>query len=309
MWDVKMRRDNDSPELMSIGKLSTESGIHASTLRVWEARYQIITPIRTEGGARRYTREDCLRLKWIKALVDVGYKPRLLASLSLDELKVELDSATGASGAGASSHPDVRLGAFGSTAWAASFLSPPSFDAARDVRRVESLSDLEQYVAGLDALVIFTNGLQASLAKRIADLSSAHPSKRWMVVYEFSSAMALSELQSTGVTCLRYPLSPIEFSAQLKSLLAERGRDSAPQRPFFTAESLQTILAEQHKILCECPKHLAQLLLSLHGFVEYSENCADDSPAEALVHKKLRDIATQSIMQLESGLKLALASN
>lgn len=301
-----MRRDGDSTELMSIGKLSQESGVHASTLRVWEARYQIITPIRTEGGARRYTRDDCLRLKWIKALVDMGYKPRLLAPLSLDELKVELDSVAGASTGGAPGHQDWLVGAFGATAWATSFLSPPTFDAARDVRRVESLSDLEQHAVGLDALIIFTNGLQASLARRIADLSAAHPNKRWVVVYEFSSAMALSELQRTGVTCLRYPLSPIEFSAKLKSLLSGHEEGSAPQRPFFSPESLQTISAEEHKILCECPKHLAQLLLSLHGFVEYSEHCADDSPAEAIVHKKLRDIATQSILQLESGLKLAL---
>ena len=304
-----MRRDTDSPDLMSIGKLSQESGVHASTLRVWEARYQVITPIRTEGGARRYTREDCLRLKWIKALVDLGFKPRLLASLSLDELKVELDSAMGDSHSGALGHAELQVGVFGSTAWASSFLSPPTFDAARDVRRVESLADLEQYAAGLDALVIFTNGLQASLAKRIAELSSAHSGKRWMVVYEFSSAMALAELHNTGVTCLRYPLSPSEFSSKLKSLLAERDISYSPQRPYFSTDALQTIIAEQHKILCECPKHLAQLLLSLHSFVEYSENCADDSPAEALVHKKLRDIASQSILQLESGLKLALAPN
>ncbi len=303
-----MRGDSDSAELMSIGKLSQESGVHASTLRVWEARYQIMTPVRTEGGARRYTREDCQRLKWIKALVDLGYKPRLLASLSLEELKVEFDSAAGSTD-GSSNGKNLLLGAFGATAWAKSFLAPPTFDMARDVRHVESLSDLERYAVNLDAVIVFTNGLQASLARRIADISSSQPGKRVMVIYEFSSAMALAELQRTGVVCLRYPVSPAEFSGRLKSLLAEGVQGAAPHLPFFSPESLQTILAEEHKILCECPKHLAQLLLSLHGFVEYSGNCADDSPAEAMVHKKLREIASQSIVQLESGLKLALASN
>jgi hypothetical protein len=304
-----MRRESDSVELMSIGKLSQESGVHASTLRVWEARYQIMTPIRTEGGARRYTREDCMRLKWIKALVDLGYKARLLAPLSLDELKVELDSATSASNRDSLAHPSLQVGAFGATAWAKSFLSPPTFDIAREVRHMDNLTDLEQHAAGLDVVVIFTHGLQASLAKRIAEISASHPDKRVMVIYEFSSAMALSELQRTGVAYLRYPVSPAEFSARFKSLLNQRELVAAPPMPFFSAESLQTIMAEDHKILCECPKHLAQLLLSLHGFVEYSASCADDSPAEAMVHKKLREIATQSLLQLESGLKLALGND
>lgn len=301
-----MRRDVDSPELMSIGKLSQESGIHASTLRMWESRYQIITPVRTEGGARRYTREDCLRLKWIKALVDLGYKPRVLAPLSLEELKVELDSAAGSSAGGVSVSNGLHLGAFGSTAWAKSFLSPPSFDLSRDVRQVDSLADLSEHAEGLDVVIVFTNGLQASLSQRIAALASSHPEKLVLVVYEFSSAMALSELARAGVTCLRYPVSPAEFSAKLKSLLAERRKISAMQQPLFSPEHLHTIISENHKILCECPKHLAQLLLSLHGFVEYSTHCADDSPAEALVHRRLREIATESILQLESGLKLAL---
>ncbi len=304
-----MRRDAETPGLMSIGKLSQESGVHASTLRVWEARYQVITPIRTEGGARRYTREDCLRLKWIKALVDLGYKPRLLAPLSLDELKLELDNAAGASGNRPASEPGLLVGAFGATAWAKSFLAPPTFDLAAGIRHVEHLSDLEQHAAALDVVIIFTHGLQASLARRIADLGSSHAGKLVVVMYEFSSAMALTELQNAGVACLRYPLSPAEFSTRLKELLAEREHDARPSLPFFSAESLQTIIDGEHKILCECPKHLAQLLLSLHGFVEYSINCADDSPAEALVHKRLREIATDSIVQLESGLKLALASN
>lgn len=304
-----MKKDADAPALMSIGKLSQESGVHASTLRVWEARYQVMTPIRTEGGARRYTREDCLRLKWIKALVDLGYKARLLAPLSLDELRVELDSAAGTAGTVSPVEKKRRAGAFGATPWAKSFLSSPTIELVRDIQHVDSLSELEQHATAFDIVIIFAHGLQASLAKRIADMASVNPRKLVMVIYEFSSAMALASLQRTGVACLRYPLSPVEFSGKLKSLLAEREQEAGLPLPDFSPESLQIIIDGEHKILCECPKHLAQLLLSLHGFVEYSVNCADDSPAEALVHKKLREIATESIMQLESGLKLALGAN
>lgn len=302
-----MKDNSETPELLSIGKLSQQSGIHASTLRMWEARYQIITPVRTEGGARRYTHEDCLRLKWIKALVDMGYKPRALASLSLDELKVELDGATGERHRDAPTAKHLQVGAFGTTAWAKSFLSLPAFDLASDVRHLESLADLDKHAEGLDVVIIFTNGLQVSLAQRIADVFSSSSEKLVMVICEFSSAMALAEMQKAGITCLRYPVSPSAFVDKLKSILAERKKVSARPMPFFSPELLQNIISEDHNILCECPKHLAQLLLSLHGFVEYSSNCADDSPAEAMVHRRLREIAAESILQIEVGLKLALA--
>lgn len=304
-----MRGNSESLDLLSIGKLSQQSGIHASTLRMWEARYQIITPVRTEGGARRYTRDDCLRLKWIKALVDLGYKPRALAQLGLDELKVELDRATGDRHRDAAAAKHLRVGVFGATPWAKSFLSPPTFDLASDVHFVESLSDLDKHAEGLDVVIIVANGLQASMAQRIAERFSSSPEKLVMVICEFSSAMALAELQKVGIACLRYPVSPSAFVDKLKSMLGERKQVSAMQMPFFSPESLHNIISEDHNILCECPKHLAQLLLSLHGFVEYSIHCADDSPAEAMVHRKLREIAAESILQLESGLKLALVSN
>jgi len=302
-----MSRNADTPNLLSIGKLSQEAGIHASTLRVWEARYQMITPVRTEGGARRYTQQDCLRLKWIKALVELGYKPRELAALTLEELKVELDSASGASDRGSAFSKNLVIGAFGANAWAKSLFSPPTFDLGGEVRHVEGLTDLEQYAAGLDVIIIVTHGLQVSLARRIAELSSAHPGKPIMVVYEFSSAMALGELQRSAALSLRYPVSPAEFSAKLRSL-AQQQNHAGPQQATYSPESLQAILTAEHKILCECPKHLAQLLLSLHGFVEYSGSCANDSPAEAIIHGKIKGIAMESILMLESGLKLALGS-
>ncbi|MBU6291922.1 MAG: MerR family DNA-binding transcriptional regulator, partial [Burkholderiales bacterium] len=42
-------------KLLSIGATSRETGIHVSTIRMWEARYGVLRPVRTEGGARRYS--------------------------------------------------------------------------------------------------------------------------------------------------------------------------------------------------------------------------------------------------------------
>jgi hypothetical protein len=51
---------------------------------------------------------------------------------------------------------------------------------------------------------------------------------------------------------------------------------------------------------------LASLIISLHSFIQYSNECVNDSPKDALIHEKLRDIASLGIVQLESGLDLVL---
>ncbi len=66
-------------KLLSIGAISRETGIHVSTIRMWEARYGALTPVRTEGGARRYSSTDLERLRLIKQLLDRGHKPSALA--------------------------------------------------------------------------------------------------------------------------------------------------------------------------------------------------------------------------------------
>lgn len=47
------------------------SGIAVQSLRLYE-RYGLITPARSEGGTRRYSADDLIRLKRISELVDSG---------------------------------------------------------------------------------------------------------------------------------------------------------------------------------------------------------------------------------------------
>ena len=51
-----------------IGAVSRLTGISTDNLRVWERRYQTVTPARTDSGDRYYSSEDISRLKLIKML-------------------------------------------------------------------------------------------------------------------------------------------------------------------------------------------------------------------------------------------------
>jgi DNA-binding transcriptional MerR regulator len=63
------------------------TGLSADTIRVWERRYGVVSPLRTEGNARRYTEQDVQRLLALKSAVAGGRSIGDLAGLSNDALR------------------------------------------------------------------------------------------------------------------------------------------------------------------------------------------------------------------------------
>lgn len=74
----------------SIKDLEHLSGIKAHTLRIWEQRYNIINPKRTDTNIRTYDDQDLKLVLNISLLKDHGYKISEIAKLSLDELTKEV---------------------------------------------------------------------------------------------------------------------------------------------------------------------------------------------------------------------------
>ncbi|SOD87996.1 MerR family transcriptional regulator [Spirosoma fluviale] len=74
----------------SIRDLEQLSGIKAHTLRIWEQRYAILTPDRTDTNIRSYGDEDLKRVLNISLLKDHGYKISEIAKLSTEELGNEV---------------------------------------------------------------------------------------------------------------------------------------------------------------------------------------------------------------------------
>ncbi|MGB3781181.1 MAG: MerR family transcriptional regulator [Tunicatimonas sp.] len=70
----------------SIKDLEQLSGIKAHTLRIWEQRYQFISPKRTETNIRYYDSEDLKLILNVALLKDNGYKISKIATLGRDKL-------------------------------------------------------------------------------------------------------------------------------------------------------------------------------------------------------------------------------
>lgn len=74
----------------SIKELETLSGIKAHTIRIWEKRYNLIDPHRTNTNIRYYTDEDLKKILNVAALNRHGIKISNIAKLSDLELKEEI---------------------------------------------------------------------------------------------------------------------------------------------------------------------------------------------------------------------------
>jgi methanogenic corrinoid protein MtbC1 len=71
----------------SIKDLEVLSGIKAHTIRIWEKRYSLLVPQRTDTNIRFYTDEDLRRILNVSLLVGNGFKISKVAKFSETEIK------------------------------------------------------------------------------------------------------------------------------------------------------------------------------------------------------------------------------
>lgn len=73
-----------------ISDLARLSGIKAHTIRIWEKRYGLIVPFRTDTNIRYYDDAQLKRLLNVASLIDHGHKISHVAAMSAAELKAAL---------------------------------------------------------------------------------------------------------------------------------------------------------------------------------------------------------------------------
>ena len=71
----------------SIKNLETISGIKAHTIRIWEKRYNLLSPERTDTNIRKYSLKSLKKLLSITLLYNNGFKISKIAEKSDKEIK------------------------------------------------------------------------------------------------------------------------------------------------------------------------------------------------------------------------------
>lgn len=74
----------------SIKDLENLSGVKAHTIRIWEKRYNLLDPNRTNTNIRTYNLEDLQKILNVSYLNTLGYKISAIANLANDEIEKEV---------------------------------------------------------------------------------------------------------------------------------------------------------------------------------------------------------------------------
>lgn len=77
--------------LYKIKDLEVLSGIKAHTIRIWEKRYGLLAPERTDTGIRVYDNQNLVKLLNVVVLNDAGLKISKIAKLSQEEIQDKIE--------------------------------------------------------------------------------------------------------------------------------------------------------------------------------------------------------------------------
>ena len=96
------------PVSSTISDVERDTGVAKETLRVWERRYDFPQPLRDPNGERVYPIEQVHKLRLVKRLIDLGFRPGKVIKYSSDELQALSGKATGSANGAASMAPELQ---------------------------------------------------------------------------------------------------------------------------------------------------------------------------------------------------------
>ena len=302
--------------------------IPVATLRIWERRYQVVGPVQTASGHRLYSGADVERLLLIKQLVDQGHAIGSLAHLPTAGLLEIADARAVLAAPPGSGALPVRARA------ALIGLGLPRRLGAIAVQRMAVWADLAAAEAALDAapgeagevgpvraelLVAELATLQPASADRLLALMRRLGAEQAVVVYGFGPELVAQRLRRAGCQLQRAPLDDgalrklvSELSASTTGLprtstatgsaaAPATGPASVPPRR-FDDQTLVQLAAASGTMACECPRHVAELVMLLAHFETYSAECILRGPDDAALHTHLHRVAGTARAMFEDAL-------
>ncbi|WP_298597944.1 MerR family transcriptional regulator [uncultured Limnohabitans sp.] len=319
-----------SPAFYRIGAISKLSGIPVPTLRVWQTRYNAFSPATTQGQHRLYNDDDLRKAALLKTLTRQGHAISLIAGLTNAQLQQLLQTSADMARAPLQSQEAASpsQGAWGVVGKSlAERLQSTDFQASRQghalhMRRV--WADLNEALNGplagpsderLDVLLVSVNSLNDQAAQQILTLSQHHNARLTVVLYGYGQTHALAQLSRAACQVHR---NTLDDSALADIVQSARPAWVAPTRSWrdtgqaipprqFSDAVLQRVANIPSQVLCECPKHVAELIGQLGRFEEYSRDCLNQSPKDTELHTHLNAMAASARALFEEALQMVAA--
>ncbi|SNS99479.1 MerR HTH family regulatory protein [Noviherbaspirillum humi] len=304
-----------SEPLYRIGVAARLSGVPVQTLRVWERRYRVVGPNMSPRGQRLYSSPEIKRLALIKQLVDLGNPIGNIARLSTEALTAMLAAERSHSSPVVDAEPlkEVKVALVG-PALSARCLQPAGFGSLfRVVAHCARPEDVERKLSHADAdlAMIELATLSAEPMDAIERVKQACGAEEVLVLYRFAPSKLIRQLRAAGHHVARMTSDADELEALCRAALKPRpfaqddaAGDGEPPPARYTEAQLAAFAgAAAGRVYCECPRHLAELLMSLGSFERYSGECASRSPEDALFHLELQQSTGFARALLENALQ------
>lgn len=308
------------------------------TLRIWEQRYRAVSPVTAPSGHRLYSPADVQRVLLLRRLTELGHAIGSIATLDSAQLEAvsqaaaqQVASAPAAMARGAGRQAargiaTLRLLVVG-PALAARLQRPKvAQQLAPVVQRMavfESLAEASRSGAGAgagaDLLLWLAPELPPEPPPELRAAQQASHARQVAVVYRFGASIARQALADAGALALREPADDEALGTWLASLAAglppraiEAPMAEAPQAPRpaggvaprrYDDAALTAIAGLAPTLACECPRHVAELLLQLSSFEAYSAACISRHAADADLHAYLQQVAGTSRALFEAALE------
>ena len=302
--------------LYRIGAVSKATAIPVSTLRIWQTRYGAFNPIKTEGNQRLFAEYDVSKALLLKQLSDAGHGIGSIARLELAQLRQLC-------------HPDHQVSTLASLEQPvclavvglglANRLESRQFSTVLSQHRIQVTDVLEDLTAAShtrlsdkpQVLLIKVNSLQSAVFESIRTLMQQHPFAQTIVLYHFAPDVVVQTMKFAGLIVRRDPISDSELAELLQSILfVDRSRAQAfghqgaviASRK-YSDNTLRRVAGISTNVLCECPKHVAELIAQLASFEEYSQECLNKNTEDAHLHSYLRSISGSARSLFENALE------
>jgi MerR family transcriptional regulator, light-induced transcriptional regulator len=314
------------------------AGMPVSTLRIWEQRYRVLPTNTAPAKHRLYAPQDARRVVLLRQLTQHGHAISSIASMDeaqLQALAADLARETASKPETETSRSAKRL--LGvviiGRALAMRIQRPLVAQRLQGHMQLNAVfASIEEALNGppqqtADLIIWHTPELQANAAPEMVGhlrvLQQRLQASRAAVVYRYAGSAVIKAFAKSSAVALREPPDDQALVAWLGTLYSDlRGSDArptpaasgspeafaipaagpaAPRR--FDDSALTAIASLSPSLACECPTHLAELLMQISSFEDYSAGCAHQSPEDAQLHAYLQQVAGHARVMFESALE------
>ena len=313
---------NTSPtQSYRIGAVSQTTGIPVSTLRIWEKRYQAFSPIKSPGNHRIFNESDISKALLLKQLSQQGHAISSIAGMNVDQLRRISNQSI---------HPKALLQKNNRDENTVTFVAVVGQSMANRIEskqfkrliqdnplKVSHVFQNIEDTLSIDipsqpsVLLVKVNSLQPQIQNTLQELKKKHVFEQTIVVYNFATEAMVQALKWAGIVVRREPIADTELADLLQSVLfvdSTRAQEFGTGGSIITARkfsetTLSRVASISTNILCECPRHVAELISQLASFEEYSQECLNKSPEDAHLHSYLQSISGSARCLFENALE------